>query len=150
MSDRFAEKRSGADASDTESLPILVGRLGKDLTELVDSKLSLLKMELQEDVRSYGRSGARVIGGAVVAAVGVGLLSAGAAFFVSTLLRKTTEVSLSAAYSVGFASVGLLFLVVGALVAVRAAQKLATSERKVPQATEASERSQVSLRPGSA
>jgi hypothetical protein len=91
-----------------------------------------------------------VIGGATVAAVGVGLLSAGAAFFVSSLLRKIAEVSLSAAYSLGFAIVGLLFLVLGVLVAVRAAHNLTASERNVPQGTDASERSGVSLRPGSA
>ncbi len=34
---------------DTESLPSLVGRLGDDVMQLFDTKLSLLKVELKEE-----------------------------------------------------------------------------------------------------
>jgi Putative Actinobacterial Holin-X, holin superfamily III len=148
MSDRLIGNVPGADASVSESLPALVGRLGDDLTQLVDSKLSLLKIELQEDLRWYARSGARAIGGGVVAAVGVALLSVGAAFFVSALLRQVAGIGVSAAYSLGFASVGLLFLVVGATVALRAARKLTAGEPGVEHTAQAPDGSRESLRPG--
>ena len=48
MSDRLIGNVPGADASVSESLPALVGRLGDDLTQLVDSKLNLLNIEFQE------------------------------------------------------------------------------------------------------
>jgi hypothetical protein len=148
MSDRLVGNVPGADTSVSESLPALVGRLGDDLTQLVDSKLSLLKIELQEDLRCYARSGARAIGGGVVAVVGMALLSVGAAFFVSALLRQVAGFDVSAAYSLGFASVGLLFLVFGATVALRAARKLTAGEPGVEHTAQAPDGSRESLRPG--
>ena len=71
MGDRPTAKASSPDATaSSESLPVLVGRLSDDLTELVDSKLSLLKIELQEDARLYVRRGVRAIAGGVGRLVG--------------------------------------------------------------------------------
>jgi hypothetical protein len=41
-----------------ESLPGLLGRVGEDLATLLDAKLRLLKIEIEEDVRAYARGGA--------------------------------------------------------------------------------------------
>src|SRR4030095_4957993 len=74
------QKAPRADApSSAESLPALVGRLSEDLTTLVDSKLSLFKLEVKEDLRSYLRGGIRVGAGVLVAGVGFGLVSAATA-----------------------------------------------------------------------
>jgi hypothetical protein len=151
MSDRPTVKPSRADVSDpSESLPVLVGRLGDDLTELVDSRLSLLKIELQEDLRWYARTGTRAIIGGVVASLGVGLLSTAAAFVVSTLLRAKAGVDFPAAYSLGFSIVGFLFLIGGAVVAVRAARSLTGGDPTAAQAAQSLESSERSLGPGRA
>ena len=43
--------RGGADTPPpSDSLPALVGRLGEDLTRLVDSKLGLLKIEIRDSI----------------------------------------------------------------------------------------------------
>jgi hypothetical protein len=148
MSERPNGTTPGADASAAESLPVLVSRLGEDLSELVDSKLSLLKLELQEDVRWYARSGAVTVAGGVVAAIGVGLLSAAAAFFVATLMARTGDLSLPATYSLGFASVGLLFLLGGGIAAVGAARKLTTLGSSPAEVAEVPGRDRRALRPG--
>ena len=126
MSDQPNRTAPGPEASAAESLPVLVSRLGEDLTELFDSKLSLLKLELQEDVRWYARSGAVTVGGGFVAAMGVGLLGASAAFLVASLVGGNGDMGLPAAFSLGFASVGLLFLVGGVVAVVGAVRKLTT------------------------
>lgn len=136
MGDRPTAKASSPEATaSSESLPVLVGRLSDDLTELVDSKLSLLKIELQEDARSYVRRGVRAIAGGVVASLGAGLVGAGAAFFVSSLLRESAKVASPTAYSLGFACVGLLFLIAGAVVAVRAGRALMGDEQTAEKGT---------------
>ena len=40
-----------------ESLPVLVGRLGDDIMQLFDTKVSLLKVEVKEEVNEYARGG---------------------------------------------------------------------------------------------
>jgi hypothetical protein len=58
----------GADTpSPSDSLPALVGRLGEDLSR-VDSKLSLLKIEIQDDLHSYLRGAVHVVAAGAVAA----------------------------------------------------------------------------------
>jgi hypothetical protein len=149
MSERPPVKPSRADVSDpSESLPVLVGRLGDDLRELIDSRLSLLKIELQEDLRWYARNGTRAIIGGVVASLGVGLLSTAAAFVVSTLLRAKAGVNFPAAYSLGFSIVGFLFLIGGAVVAVRAARSLTGGDPTAEQDAQSLESSERSLRGG--
>ena len=119
------QKAPRADApSSAESLPELVGRLAEDLTMLVDSKLSLFKLEVREDLRSYLRGGIRVGAGVLVAGVGFGLVSAATALLLSTLLAKAVDLSPPSAYALGFVLVGVLFMVGGLIVARRAAHRL--------------------------
>ena len=42
--------------NDIESLPSLFGRLGDDVMKLLDTKLSLLKVEIKEDADAYVRA----------------------------------------------------------------------------------------------
>ena len=110
--------------SSIETLPALVGRLGEDLATLIDSKLSLLKLELQEDLRSYVWGLIRLGGGVLVTAVGVGLVSAAIALFLSSFLATALDLSPPAAYALGFLLVGMVFVVGGLVVAMRAARQL--------------------------
>jgi hypothetical protein len=91
---------------------------------LVDSKLSLFKLEVREDLRSYLRGGIHVGAGVLMAGVGFGLVSAATALLLSTLLAKAVDLSSPSAYALGFVLVGLLFMVGGLIVARRATHRL--------------------------
>jgi len=110
--------------TDGESLPSLFTRLGDDIVQLFDTKLSLLKMEIKEEANAYAR-GSIVIGvGGIIAAVGFALLNVAVAFGVSALLPSTT-LSQSARYAVGFVITGLFYVVLGAIVVVVMKNRLA-------------------------
>jgi len=115
----------GAETSSaSESLPALVGRLGEDLSRLVDSKLSLLKIEIQDDLHAYLRNAVRAIAAGVVAAVGFGLVSVGVALFASTLLAQSEGLSRLTAQALGFVATGLSLLVGGVVVASLSVRRL--------------------------
>jgi len=49
-----------------ESLPSLFSRLGDDVMQLFDTKLSLLKVELKEEANEYARDGIMIGDGVMV------------------------------------------------------------------------------------
>src|SRR5919107_891724 len=71
--------------SELENLPALVGKLGDDVMRLLDTKLSLVKVELKEDASFYARNGAFTAVGAMVALIGFALVNVAIAFFISNL-----------------------------------------------------------------
>ncbi len=95
-----------------ESLPGLLGRVGEDLATLLDAKLGLLKIEVEEDMRAFARGGAAIGVGSVIAAVGFGLLNIGIAFIVSALFADT-QLSQPMKYSLGFLITGAIYLILG-------------------------------------
>jgi uncharacterized membrane protein YqjE len=99
------------DKSD-ESLPSLVTRLGDDVMQLFDAKLSLLKVEIKEEAQNYARGGMMIALGGVIAAIGFALLNVALALGISTLLANA-DLSQPAKYAIGFVSAGFLYLVVG-------------------------------------
>jgi uncharacterized membrane protein YqjE len=122
-----ATARDLSPKSDTESLPALVGRLGDDVMQLFDTKLSLLKVELKEEASVYA-TGAIAIGlGGIVAGVGFALINVALAFGVSTLFA-TTNLSQAAKYALGFVLTGLLYLAVGAIVIMSVKKRLARQD----------------------
>jgi uncharacterized membrane protein YqjE len=144
------QKAPRADApSSAESLPALVGRLSEDLTTLVDSKLSLFKLEVKEDLRSYLRGGIRVGAGVLMAGVGFGLVSAATALLLSTLLAKAVDLTPPSAYALGFVLVGLLFMVGGLIVARRATHRLMQTDAAPQGSLQELEKDREWLRPGS-
>jgi uncharacterized membrane protein YqjE len=125
------EKRAGiapartADVqADIESLPALFGRLGDDVMQLLDTKLSLLKVEVKEDADAYIRGGVLIGIGGVIAAVGFALLNVAIAFGVSTLFANTS-LSQPAKYALGFVITGVVYLVIGAIIVVVMKNRLA-------------------------
>lgn len=101
--------------SNSESLPSLVTRLGDDVMQLFDTKLSLLKVELKEEATEYARDGVMIAVGAIIAAVGFALLNVALAFGISLLLAST-DLSQPAKYAIGFVTAGVLYLVVGGII----------------------------------
>ena len=107
-----------------ESLPSLIGRLGQDIVTLLDTKLGLLKLEIKEDVNAYVRGRVSIGVGGIIAAVGFLLLNVAIALLVSALFEKTL-LSQPVKYALGFLITGVISLVIGAVVIIRARDRSA-------------------------
>jgi uncharacterized membrane protein YqjE len=121
-----------AQAGDIEALPALFGRLGDDVMKLLDTKLSLLKVEVKEDADAYIRGGVMIGIGGVIAAVGFALLNVAVAFAVSTLLPD--DWSPPARYALGFVITGLVYLIIGSIIVLVMKNRLA-NRNPVPNRT---------------
>ena len=110
--------------SEPESLPALVGRLGDDVMQLFDTKLSLLKVELKEEANAYARGGIAIALGGVVSAVGFALLNVAVAFAVSTLFANA-DLSQATKYALGFVLTGLFYVIIGGIVVLTVKNRLA-------------------------
>jgi hypothetical protein len=95
-----------------ESLAGLLGRVGEDLATLLDAKLGLLKIEIEEDIRAYARGGVAIGVGSVIAAVGFALLTVGIGFVISALFEQT-QLSPPMKYALGFLLTGAIYLLLG-------------------------------------
>jgi uncharacterized membrane protein YqjE len=116
-----------------ESLPSLFGRLGDDVMQLFDTKISLLKVELKEEANEYARDGVLIAVGGIIAAIGFALLNVALAFGISTLFA-TTDLSQPAKYAIGFVTAGVLYLIVGSLI-ITAMKKRLAKQNLVPDRT---------------
>jgi uncharacterized membrane protein YqjE len=110
--------------ADTDSLPSLVGRLGEDVMQLFDTKLTLLKVELREEANTYARGGIALGLGGIVFAIGFALLNVAVAFGVSTLFASA-NLSQAAKYALGFVLTGLFYVVIGGIVIMTVKNRLA-------------------------
>lgn len=122
-----------APPSDFENLTSLVGRLGEDVMTLVDTKISLLKIEVKEDVSAYARNGALTLAGALVALLGFLLLNVAVAFFVSKIFTFADE---RLNYACGFLLTGVFYLVVGGIIVLVMKNKLAAQNPMPEQSIE--------------
>ena len=113
--------------SENESLTALMSRLGEDVMQLFDTKLSLLKVEIKEEANAYARGGIAISLGGIVAAVGFAFVNIAVVFAVSTLFANT-NLSQPAKYGIGFVVTGLFYLLVGGIVIMAAKNRLAKHE----------------------
>ena len=116
-----------------ESLPTLFGRLGDDVVQLFDTKMSLLKVELKEEVNEYARDGIMIGVGGIIAAIGFALLNVALAFGISILFANF-DLSQPAKYSIGFVSAGVLYLLVGGIL-ISSMKKRLAKQSLVPDRT---------------
>ncbi|HKQ53546.1 MAG TPA: phage holin family protein [Pyrinomonadaceae bacterium] len=116
-------RETDAPQTDIEGLPALFGRLSDGVTTLLDTKLSLLKVEIKEDVSAYTRNAITMLIGGIVAAVGFAIVNVAIALFVSTLLPNTLNEFVRLA--LGFVITGALYLVIGAIFIIKAKNNLA-------------------------
>ncbi|HVF67988.1 MAG TPA: phage holin family protein [Pyrinomonadaceae bacterium] len=116
-------------AIDVENLPALLGRLGDDVMRLVDTKLSLVKVELKEDAAFYARNGALTAVGAMVALIGFALLNVAVAFFISNFFANdaatTAERFTPTSYGLGFLITGVIYIVIGGVIVLVMKNRLA-------------------------
>jgi len=118
---------------ENESLPMLFSRLGDDVVQLFDTKVSLLKVELKEEANAYARGGVMIAAGGMVAAIGFALLNVALAFGIATLFSET-NLTQPARYAIGFVTAGVLYLIVGAIIIATVKSKLA-KQNLVPDRT---------------
>ena len=116
--------KSEAGPANDENLPSLFGRLGDDLTKLLDLRLDLLKIEIKEEVNAYVRGALTIMVGVTVALVGLALANVALAFFVSTFFAGS-DLSQPAKYGLGFALTGLGYLLIGSATAIVAKNRVA-------------------------
>jgi uncharacterized membrane protein YqjE len=107
-----------------ESLPSLFNRLGDDVMQLFDTKLSLLKVEIKEEANEYARDGIMIGVGGIIAAIGFALLNVALAFGISTLFANA-DLSQAAKYAIGFVTSGVIYLIVGAIIITTMKSRLA-------------------------
>jgi len=107
-----------------ENLPSLLGRLGDDVMVLLDTKLSLLKVELKDEANEFARDGIMIGVGGIIAAIGFALLNVALAFAISTLFANF-ELSQAAKYAIGFVAAGVLYLITGGLIVLSMKNRLA-------------------------
>jgi len=122
---------AGDASSDDANLPALVTRLGEQILSFVDSKVSLLKIEIQEGVGAYGRNLIALGAAGLVGAVGFALINVAVALVVGDLLRGA-DLHQMIQKAAGFAVTGFVYLVAGSAIAFRAWHRLA---RPVPRPT---------------
>ena len=125
-----SERLAVVDKGDRSDLPSLFERLAEDLAKLFDQKVTLLKIEVKEEVDTYVRGSIAILAGAVVATVGFALLNVALAFGITALLGSI-NISQPAKYGLGFVITGLIYLVLGGIVIVVAKNRLAR-QRLVP------------------
>ena len=101
--------------AENANLPSLFTRLGDDVMQLFDTKLSLLKVEIKEEANAFARAGTLIALGGVIAAIGFALLNVAVAFGVSILFANA-NLSQPAQYALGFVITGVFYLVIGGLI----------------------------------
>ena len=119
----MAEARTG-ELTTRDDLPSLVERLFSDVAQLFDQKLTLLRVELKEEVDAYIRGSIVIVAAGVVVAVGFALANVALAFAVSTLF-STLDLTQPARYALGFVITGLAYLLIGTLVILITKNRLA-------------------------
>ena len=115
MMARPTESDSHLGHTNSEGLPTLFSRLGDDVMQLVDSQLTLLKVELKEEARAYVTGSVLIAIGGLIALVGFALANVALAFGVSTLFAQTT-LSEPAQFALGFVITGVFYLVAGGMI----------------------------------
>ena len=107
-----------------EGLTTLFTKMADELTQLFDTKLTLLKVELKEDIDAYIRGGISILIGGVVVAVGFALLNVAIAFLMSVLFRSS-DFSQPVRYALGFIMTAVLYLIAGAAMIIVSKNRLA-------------------------
>ena len=107
-----------------ESLPALFTKMVDDVTQLFDTKLMLLKVELREEVSVYTRGAITIALGGIVVVVGFALLNVAIAFLVSTIFEGS-NFSQPVRYAFGFAVTSLIYLIGGGVMIVITKNRLA-------------------------
>ncbi|HXQ71478.1 MAG TPA: phage holin family protein [Pyrinomonadaceae bacterium] len=114
-----------------ETLPNLLGRLGDDVMQLINSQLALFKVEMKEEANTFARNAGMIAFGAGVAAIGFALVNVAIALGVSTLFASA-GFSQPASYALGFIVTGAFYLLVGGILILVMKNRLAKQQLVPP------------------
>ena len=117
-----APARSPEEQTDIQELPALFGRLSDGVITLLDTKLSLLKVEIKEDADAYIGGATKIGIGGVIAGVGFALLNVAIAFFVAKLFTFDDP---RINYALGFLITGAAYLLIVGIIIVTVKKGLA-------------------------
>jgi len=120
---------------DNENLPALISRLGDDVMELVDTKISLLKVEVKEEANTFIHGGVMIAIGGVIATVGFVLVNVAVSLGVSTLFA-TSNLTPAVQYALGFVITGAIYLVLGSIIVLTMKARLAQQNLVPPRTAE--------------
>jgi uncharacterized membrane protein YqjE len=118
------EIKRGQQAAENQTLPEMIGRLGEDIGTLIDAKISLLKVEIKEEVSAYTSSLIGMAIGAVIAIVGFALFNVAIAFLISSLFQDA-DLSEPVKYALGFIITAAAYLIAGAVITLKMKNRLA-------------------------
>jgi uncharacterized membrane protein YqjE len=119
------EDRSALDVEEAvETLPGLITRLADQLTQLLEAKIHLLRIELKDELKSYLRSLAFIVAGTGVALIGFSLLNVAVAFLISMLFQHM-DLTQPMRYALGFIITAMVYLAVGAVLMIKAKNRIA-------------------------
>jgi uncharacterized membrane protein YqjE len=121
-----APARNAEMQTDLEGLPALFGRLSDGVMTLLDTKLSLLKVEVKEDISGYMRGAVTILIGGIIAAVGFAILNVAVALFVGSLMPERMDPAVRLA--LGFAITGALYLLIGGIFIITAKNRLSKQD----------------------
>ena len=116
--------------AELENLPTLFGKLGDDVMRLVDTKLSLVKVELKEDASFYARNGAFTAVGAMIALIGFALANVAVAFFIANFFGSDAAGAVAqkfgpTSYGLGFLITGVVYIIIGLAIVLVMKSRLA-------------------------
>lgn len=97
-----------------DDLTGLLARLGDDAVTLIDSKLGLLKLDVEAEVRRYARGALAHAAWAAVGVIGVALVATGLAFALAWSLPSSLDPLLARALA--FGGIGLVVVISAGLV----------------------------------
>ena len=119
-------------APEDQSLGELFGRVTSDLSALVRSEMQLAKVEIKQEVRTAGKAGGLLGGGAFAGYVALLFLSVAIALLIATALPDSMSETMR--HLIGFLIVGLLYGIAAAVLLSKGKQQLDQVD-PVPQQT---------------
>jgi uncharacterized membrane protein YqjE len=111
-------------------IPVMIRRLGSDLSTYADQKMALFKAEMREEVRGLLRGTGMMVAGGVLAVLGLSLINIALGFFLARIFPFSQTVN----FGLGFLSLSLIYVVAG-IVVLMIGKKRFNETPKVPEKT---------------
>lgn len=113
---------------DNQSLGDLFGRVTSDLSTLMRQEMQLAKVEIKQEVRTAGKAGGLLGGGAGAGYMALLFLSAALAILIALILPDS--LSEFARYLIGFLLVSVIYAVAAAVLLSKGKQQMAKVDPK--------------------
>ena len=109
-----------------KDIPVMVKRLGGELSTYADQKISLLKAELREEARGLLKGTGFMVAGGVLAVLGLSLINIALGFFLARLFPFSQAVN----FGLGFLLLSAIYVVAGAVFLMVGKKKFSETPKK--------------------